>query len=174
MYKTEHKEQQPQISIDKIGEEMIVTVNLKEITEIRKEILINEGEEVEEEITYWLYNTNTFKCKYDEKLIENIKNNPILYLFYGKEFEKQKKDIVDAVQKLMDDTAKTRNYDDIFTAISYKDSAVEKFKKEAEACLAWRDLVWVTCYEILDEVVTLKRELPSLEEILEELPKIDW
>ena len=92
----------------------------------------------------------------------------------NEEFEKQKKDIVDAVQKLMDDTAKTRNYDDIFTAISYKDSAVEKFKKEAEACLAWRDLVWVTCYEILDEVVTLKRELPSLEEILEELPKIDW
>ena len=78
------------------------------------------------------------------------------------------------VQKLMDDTVKTRGYDDVFTCISYVNSTDETFRAEANSVLAWRDRVWRKCYTMLAEIEAGQREIPTQEELLAELPTLEW
>lgn len=175
MFKVRYTEKREPFSLSKVGDKFIVEIHLGESVETVEETrTLEDGSEVTEEVTYYNYRYNSFSFKNGEMDINYIKENPAIFLFYGPEFDKRKKAIVDAVQKMMDETAQSRNYDDIFTAISYKDSTVESFRNEALACLEWRDNVWVTCYAILNDVVTMKRDLPELDEILAELPTINW
>ena len=88
--------------------------------------------------------------------------------------EELKKMFTDAIQNYLDTTAQSRRYDNIFTAISYVNSTDETFAREAHACLVWRDKVWRKCYEILDAVEAGEREIPTVEELIAELPTIDW
>ena len=88
--------------------------------------------------------------------------------------EEVKKMFTDAIQKYLDTTAQSRRYDNIFTAISYVNSTDETFAREAQACLVWRDKVWRKCYDILDAVEAGEREIPTMEELIAELPTIEW
>lgn len=88
--------------------------------------------------------------------------------------EELKKMFTDVIQNYLDTTAQSRRYDSIFTAISYVNSTDETFAREAKACLEWRDKVWRTCYNILDEVEAGLREIPTIEELMSELPVIEW
>ena len=88
--------------------------------------------------------------------------------------EELKKMFTDAIQKYLDTTAQSRRYDNIFTAISYVNSTDETFAREAQACLVWRDKVWRKCYDILDAVEAGEREIPTVEELISELPTIEW
>lgn len=92
--------------------------------------------------------------------------------------EEQRKQIqqqlINAVQNWMDKTVQKRNYDNIHTACTYAYSTDETFKAEGMACLAWRDDVWRTCYNILNEVLAGTREIPTEEELLAELPVLVW
>lgn len=88
--------------------------------------------------------------------------------------EEIKQSLINGIQAYMNTTAQTKGYDDIFTAISYENSEDEIFKAEGKACRVWRDKVWRACYNILDEVLAGAREIPTLEELIAELPKIDW
>ena len=82
--------------------------------------------------------------------------------------------LTQAVQEYMDKKAQERHYDDIFTAISYVNSSDPVFAAEASALLLWRDQVWRLCYTMLDEVKAGVRPIPSVTELLEELPKFEW
>ena len=88
--------------------------------------------------------------------------------------EEIQKMLTDGVQAYMDKKAQERGYDNIHTACSYANSTDEIFKAEGTACLAWRDSVWRTCYNILDEVKQGKRAIPTLEEVIAELPVLVW
>lgn len=88
--------------------------------------------------------------------------------------EEIKKMFTDAIQNYLDEVAQTRRYDNIFTAISYVNSTDEIFAREAQACLVWRDKVWRACYNILDEVESGLRPIPTIEELIKELPVIEW
>lgn len=88
--------------------------------------------------------------------------------------EEIQKMLTDGVQRYMDTTAQTRGYDSIHTACSYVNSTDEVFAREGKACLEWRDQVWRACYNILDEVLAGSREIPTLEELIDELPKLNW
>lgn len=88
--------------------------------------------------------------------------------------EEIKKMLIDGVQSYMDTLAQTRGYDNIHTACSYINSTDVVFAREGRACLEWRDRVWRTCYNILDAVMGGQREVPTLEELIGELPKLDW
>ena len=37
-----------------------------------------------------------------------------------------------------------------------------------------RDITWKAAYELLEEVLTGKRPMPSLEEVFAELPELKW
>lgn len=88
--------------------------------------------------------------------------------------EEIQKMLTDGVQSYMDTKAQERGYDNIHTACSYVNSTDEVFKAEGTACLAWRDQVWRKCYDILAEVKTGKRAVPTLEEVIAELPVLVW
>lgn len=88
--------------------------------------------------------------------------------------EEIQKMLTDGVQAYMDTKAQERGYDNIHTACSYANSTDEVFKAEGTACLAWRDSVWRKCYNILDEVKAGKRAIPTLEEVIAELPVLVW
>lgn len=88
--------------------------------------------------------------------------------------EQIQKALTDAVQAFLDNKAKERNYDNILTACSYANSIDPIFQSEALACVAWRDNVWRTCYNILYEVTAGQRKIPTDEELLAELPELVW
>ena len=86
-----------------------------------------------------------------------------------------KKRLTDGVENYMNSVVQERNYDNITTCIGrYYNSPVDKFRLEAQAVNVWVSEVWVKCYAILDEVLAGTREIPTLEELINELPVLDW
>jgi hypothetical protein len=80
-----------------------------------------------------------------------------------------------AIQKRLDDFARTRNYDGILSACSYATSSVPKFQGEGAACVNLRDATWAAAYAILAEVQAGDRAMPqSLEDIEADLPALAW
>lgn len=78
------------------------------------------------------------------------------------------------IQQRLDDFARTRGYDGILSACTYAVSSIQKFQAEGQACVDARDATWGKCYEILAEVKSGKRPMPSLDEIAAELPELVW
>lgn len=79
-----------------------------------------------------------------------------------------------AVQKHLDAFARTRNYDGILSAATYATSQVPKFKAEGQYAVEARDATWAKCYEILAAVEAGSRPMPTLNELLAELPVLTW
>lgn len=80
------------------------------------------------------------------------------------------KQMTDAVQSALDDFAETRGYDGIMSACSYSNSTDEQFKLEADYCIKLRDETWRMGYAILAEVKAGTRAIPTVEELIAELP----
>lgn len=81
---------------------------------------------------------------------------------------------VDAIQKWLDDFARTRRYDNIMSACTYATSANSRFQREGQYCVEARDATWEKGYQILDDVMSGKRPMPTVDEVLAELPKLEW
>ena len=80
---------------------------------------------------------------------------------------------VAAVQAHMDAAAAARGYDDIKTAVTYADEpAVPRFQAEGQAFRAWRSLVWAHCHQVLDDVQSGRRAIPSAADLVAELPAL--
>ena len=86
----------------------------------------------------------------------------------------KKKSLIDAIQRRLDEEAQTHNYDGILSACTYALSTKTKFAKEGKACVAWRDEVWTKGYEIMAEVEAGTRPIPTEEELIQELPIMNW
>ena len=85
------------------------------------------------------------------------------------------KDVVNAVQSLLNITAQSRGYDDILSLCTYATSSIPKFSGEGQAGVNWRDAVWGTCYTILAQVEQGIVPMPtSIDDILVQLPGISW
>lgn len=76
------------------------------------------------------------------------------------------------VQLRLDAMAKQKGYDNIVSVCSYATS--KKRAAEAQHAVDVRDAAWDKCYEILDEVIAGTRPVPTLEEVLAELPSMAW
>ena len=88
--------------------------------------------------------------------------------------EQRFKDIQNAVQILLDSKAQEKNYDNGFAIASYALSTNETFRTEATNFIAWRDAVWSKCYQLLDLFTSGQIEMPSVENVLEQLPVLEW
>jgi hypothetical protein len=88
--------------------------------------------------------------------------------------EEQKKIYENAVQAHLDATAQSHGYDNTYTCLSYRDSSDEKWKREANIFNLWRDSVWHKAHEILDAVMCGAIPQPTIEEVIAQLPKIEW
>ena len=80
----------------------------------------------------------------------------------------------EGVQKHLDDFARTRNYDGILSAATYATSTVPKFAAEGQYAVEARDATWAKSYEVMAEVEAGTRPMPTLEELISELPALVW
>ena len=85
-----------------------------------------------------------------------------------------KHSLTSAVQKHMDEKVKERNYDSILSLCTYATSPTAKFSKEGQAGVSWRDEVWAKGYAILADVESGARAIPTVDELLAELPVFVW
>jgi len=86
----------------------------------------------------------------------------------------QQAKITVAIQNLLDTTAQQRDYDDIFTLISYVDDPDYIFDAEGLAAKLWRSAVWTIARQIKADVIAGTRPMPTVEEVLGEMPAFTW
>ena len=75
---------------------------------------------------------------------------------------------ITAVQTMLDNAAKAKNYDSILSACSYA-AYPNQFQAEGQEFLVKRSAVWAKCYEILGEVEAGTRAAPTVSELLAEI-----
>lgn len=80
----------------------------------------------------------------------------------------------DAVQAHLDATAQSRDYDNTYTCLSYLSSTDDIWRRESHAFNTWRDQVWRKCHEILNAFMAGEIVQPTIDELIAQLPVIDW
>lgn len=83
-------------------------------------------------------------------------------------------DYENAIQNLVDTTARDRQFRDGVTLASYTASTKPKWAAEAQAFVAWRDNVWFYAYGELTKVQAGQRPQPTVEQFLGEIAPIAW
>ncbi len=78
------------------------------------------------------------------------------------------------IQRRLDEFARTRNYDGILSATTYVTDPNPKFSAEAQYCVTKRGETWAKGYEIMNDVLSGNRPLPTFEELADELPVLEW
>lgn len=79
-----------------------------------------------------------------------------------------------AMQAHIDQTARSKDYDNGISCASYFNSSNETWKAEALAFLQWRDACWQYAIVVHDEVSRGVIDAPSLDEFSKAAPKINW
>lgn len=78
------------------------------------------------------------------------------------------------IQLRLDAFARTRGYDNIGSAANYAGDEDPQFDLEGTYCKRLRSQTWRKCYAILADVLAGTRPTPTLEEVLAELPAMQW
>jgi len=77
-------------------------------------------------------------------------------------------------QAALDAFAATRGYAGILSACTYATSNIPKFAAEAQTCVNLRDATWSACYQIMAAVKSGDRAMPTVDEVISELPQLEW
>lgn len=88
--------------------------------------------------------------------------------------DEMKKLYIEAVQNRLDSFAQSKGYDGIMSACTYVASSIASFANEAQRCVLLRDETWNACYKILTDIEQGKRTIPTIDEMLAELPALTW
>ena len=99
---------------------------------------------------------------------------PKRVLTADQEKAKIKATLLKAVDDYMDRTVQARGYDNIAKCVTYEGDIDPIFNREGTAAKQWRSRVYRTCYNILDGIEAGYRPVPTVEELIAELPKIEW
>jgi hypothetical protein len=83
-------------------------------------------------------------------------------------------DYEEAVQNFLDQTVQRKGYDNVYTCLSYKGDPDPIFSQEADEVLVWRSRVWRTAQGILNQWATGQIEQPTINQVIEQLPKLEW
>jgi len=79
-----------------------------------------------------------------------------------------------AIQAHLDAVAGERRYDNIQTAVSYRDDPNPLFSAEGQAAFLWRSSVWTAALVILTEVEAGERPAPDDADLIAALPAMVW
>jgi hypothetical protein len=96
-----------------------------------------------------------------------------LTILFNKQQSAIQKKLTDSVQLHMDSVAQSKGYDNIFSAATYaEEPSIPKFQAEGIAFRKWRSEVWDFCYAYLDDVTNGIKEVPTVEQLISELPSL--
>lgn len=90
------------------------------------------------------------------------------------DFNALEKAYSEVIQKLLDDKARERKYDNINSLCTYATSKREHYRREAQAAVDWRDDVWDYSKELLGKVLAGLAPIPTLQQVLDGMPKFVW
>lgn len=164
MIKTRYNNQPEPLRVQRMGDffDVTVTANARHI---------DDGAE-----QYWEADANSFTVRVGEIDLADLRARPENYVDYipaaGREAIKTAR--IAAIQDWMDKTAQAHGYDNIFTACTYATSTDPTFRAEGQACVAWRDAVWVAANRLAADVMAGGTELPDVATMLAQLPQIEW
>jgi hypothetical protein len=126
---------------------------------------------------YAVKTDGSYRTVWDNSTLENdevFQENPP-EVSYEQLTAKLLSEMEGVVEALLDRTAQERKYSNRLSICGYVNSPNEKWKAEAEAFIAWRDLeLWPTCYGIMNAVQAQQRPVPTADELLAELPPMAW
>ena len=83
------------------------------------------------------------------------------------------KQYTDLIQRILDAKARTLGYDNCNSVCTYVDTGVQKFDDEGVAFRRWRSAVWAKGYELLAEVKSGVRAIPTSDELIQLLPSLE-
>lgn len=81
---------------------------------------------------------------------------------------------VDVVQNHLDSVARSKGYDSIISLCTYAFDDNSVFGNEGKLGVAWRSSVWSYCHQVLTDVQAETRSVPTPDELIAELPVINW
>ena len=79
-----------------------------------------------------------------------------------------------AVGKYLDNLAQERDYESILSLCTYAVSSSSARKAEGEAGIVCRDNAWDHVDQVLVNVISKERLIPTIDDVLNELPTIQW
>lgn len=79
-----------------------------------------------------------------------------------------------ALQDHIDETARFKGYADGIALAGYSTSTIPTWAAEAQAFISWRDQAWIYAYTELAKVQGGQRSVPTIVELIAELPRITW
>ena len=82
--------------------------------------------------------------------------------------------IRDNVQLMLDRKAQEKNYDNGFALSTYSNSTIPTFKEEAKKYIEWRDQCWMICYGLLDKYQSGEIERPTVDDVMNQMPTLEW
>ena len=88
--------------------------------------------------------------------------------------EQIKQSLINAIQSYLDKEAQAHFYDGILSLCSYATSTNQKFGPEGQAGVVWRDACWSVGYAVLAECEAGTRTIPTVEELISEMPVMVW
>lgn len=128
---------------------------------------------------------NTFKLFYEAAAWANDNNCSVSDMgeFYEivaipepteeEKAEQLQQQYTNMIQRMLDAEAQKLGYDHCNSVCTYVETGVRKFDDEGAAFRKWRSAVWARGYELLAEVQAGTRSIPTEEELLELLPKLE-
>jgi hypothetical protein len=84
-----------------------------------------------------------------------------------------KSNIINAVQAMLDGTARAHGYDNIISVCTYKDDPNPVYNTEGTAFFDWRSAVWSYCFIVMQDIMAGKRGIPSQADLMIELPTLN-
>ena len=88
--------------------------------------------------------------------------------------EEQQAMFLAAIDEYMDAFARSRGYDDMRSAASWAGDEDPIFGIEGDYAKQMRSRIYRQSYAILGDVLSGKRPMPTIEEVLAELPTLEW
>lgn len=120
--------------------------------------------EVEDNVWYTAISNNHNKVNVNDKTTE-------LFDFRSdsEKIQDLKNDFIQSIQKMLDEKAQQKGYDNINSIAKYL-GYENRFRSECESLGVWCAECWDTAHSILLSVENGERNMPTVQEVIEEMP----
>lgn len=107
-------------------------------------------------------------------VFDAVAGKPVLIDRPPMTFEQAMRFYDSAVQNRLDTFAATKGYSGISSAVSYAASTNEAFAADGARAIVLRDETWTAFYSIMNDAQQSGNVMPTLDEVIAQLPTLEW